>query len=228
MSNALESSVLEGRAFGQHVDDGSPRQRASSPPSPTTSEELALSSEDNNCAAMDSAAHTKTLEHDGPQTGVKGVRADARHAAQIERGQRDEAVRNINARMESSALGKSRTWEQDEEEHRAEAEAGVKPGRSVAASRLADSDDEELAAIRRQRLQNIKSQAASNENRRKRLAGEAEGSVGGVNLTRTRGNSAFGHLREVTRDQYPNAIDGEGPSTYVVVHIYVRVRRMSV
>ena len=121
------------------------------------------------------------------------------------------------------ALGKNRTWEEDERDRRREAEQGLKPGQ-VRSEADVDDDDEELKMIRTKRLAVLKSQDASNEARKQKMLG-AESSSGG---TETYGSSphsrTFGHLREVDADHYAHAIDGEDPSVFVVVHIYVKVR----
>lgn len=204
MSDSLEQNLLAGAEPQIGLSSRSS--------SPTTSEELELG---------DSYAFG-TDYRDGPQTGVKGVRNDAKVAEQQKSQQRAIDVRQTNARMESKALGTHRTWEQDEIDRRAEMESGLKPGQTYPKSRLTDESDEELADIRRRRLHNYQSQAASNEARRRRMAGEDNTDGPQTLLPQTTGT--FGHLREVKADQYVHAVEGEDPSTYVVVHIYVKVR----
>jgi hypothetical protein len=157
--------------------------------------------------------HPSLGAHSGHNTGVKGVRNDARRHEEAQRALRGDQIRDTNERMSRKALGKFRTWKEDEADQKREAEAGVKPGEIV-------PPQNDLREIRQRRLDSFKSQAASNEARRKKMAGEedAGGVGGGV------GNSFFGHLREVGPDQYANAIDAEDPNVFVVVHIYVKVR----
>lgn len=174
--------------------------------SPTTSEELSASSMDED--------NQMPIQHGGYQTGVKGVRADAQYQAQLDSAQRASAIKDRNVQMQSKALGTQRTWKEDEEQNRLEREAGVKPGQNVSPH---DSDEDELAEIRRKRLQNLKSNQAANESRRRRMAGEDVGTN-----QNARGGGVYGHLREIGPDQYVQSIDGENKDTFVVVHIYVK------
>lgn len=175
--------------------------------SPTTSEELG-GEDDYNASIGSKTALTEA--HDGPNTGVKGVRADAAWHANEEKAKRSDAVRATNKRMESMALGKNRTWDVEEAQRREERAAGVTIGQSTAkAYAQDDEDDDELESIRMRRLQSLKS-------RRKRLAGEFDGN------TDAKQSQHFGHLREVGHGQYVQAIDNESKSTFVIVHIYVK------
>jgi hypothetical protein len=159
--------------------------------------------------------HSSLGPQTGHNTGVKGVRSDAQRHAQVQKALRADQVRATNERLEGMASGKNRTWEEDEADRKREAEMGLKPGQSSRNSD--DEDDEELRAIRQRRLGTLQSQAASNEARRRKMAGEDESnqstSTGGM----------YGHLREVGVDQYAHAIDAEDSNTFVVVHIYVKV-----
>lgn len=174
-------------------------------PSPTTSEELSVSSLDEE--------NQGPIQHGGYQTGVKGVRADAQYQAKLDSEKRSATIKDHNAQMQSHALGTQRTWKEDEEQNRLEREAGVKPGQNTSPH---DSDEDELAEIRKKRLQNLKSHQTANESRRRRMAGEDVGSN-----QNSRGGF-YGHLREVGPDQYVQSIDGENKDTFVVVHIYVK------
>ncbi|UZJ52964.1 hypothetical protein CBS101457_002284 [Exobasidium rhododendri] len=161
--------------------------------------------------------------YSGHNTGVKGVRNDARRHEEAQRTLRNDVIRSTNARMERKALGKSRTWQEDVADQKREAEMGMKPGQELRLNSTErqqqqddDEDDGDLYEIRQRRLDSLRSQAASNEARRKRLAGEGEADQ------RSGFGASFGHLREVGPDQYAHAIDGEHPSVFVVVHIYVK------
>ncbi|PWN37232.1 thioredoxin-like protein [Meira miltonrushii] len=173
--------------------------------SPTTSEELSASSMDED--------NQRPIQHGGYQTGVKGVRADAQYQAQLDSEKRAAAIKDHNAQMQSQALGSQRTWKEDDEQTRLEREAGVKPGQNASPH---DSDEDELAEIRKKRLQNLKSHQTANESRRRRMAGEDVGS------NQNARGGFYGHLREVGPDQYVQSIDGENKDTFVVVHIYVK------
>lgn len=175
-------------------------------PSPTTSEELS------NSSSMDEDRQ-RPNEHGGYQTGVKGVRADAQYQARLDSANLSKAIKDHNAQMESKALGTQRTWKEDEEQNKLEREAGVKPGQSTISH---DQDEDELAEIRKKRLQNLKSHQTANESRRRRMAGEDLGS------NQNARGGVYGHLREVGPDQYVQSIDGENKDTFVVVHIYVK------
>lgn len=192
----LEQSILN-RSLSQRADFAAGR-----PASPSTSDELDLSDE--------KQSESIVASHRGAQTGVKGVRADAAHHGMLARERQAEEIKATNARMEAMALSKTRTWKEDDAERKREMELGIKP-----AQKTVESDEEELTELRNRRLQNLKSQAAANESRRKRMAGE-EGQ-------HRPARCAFGHLREVGPEQYAQAIDGEDASTYIVVHIYVKV-----
>lgn len=162
------------------------------------------------------ADHPSLGPRRGANTGPKGVRVDAKRQADTQRAIRADQVRETNAQMERMALGKSQTWKEDEAIRRREAEAGVKPGQLVSTER--ESDDEELAEIRQRRLDTLKGQAASNEARRQRMAGDGRVGTGGLGAA-----GPFGHLREVGPDHYAHAIDVEDKAVCVVVHIYVKV-----
>lgn len=214
--NAIEQQILHGTRPG----DDSPTRRSNSGSLGDDDEENVVEYEEDGTILMD---HPSLDPRSGPNTGVKGVRNDAQRYTQVQRAIRADRLQRNNERLQSKALGKNRTWEQDEADQKREAEQGLKPGQQI----QVDSDnegreeDDELREIRQRRLDALQSQAVSNEARRRKLAGEDEASQG----TRSGGNLGFfGHLREVGADQYAYAIDTEDKNVFVVVHIYVKVR----
>lgn len=221
-TNAIEQQMLHGLRADN--EDDAREHRTDSEAETESNDEDAIDDDDDERYTSD-RYQPKMMDHSslGPQagynTGVKGVRSDAKRHEEVQRALRADQVRAKNERMESMALGKSRTWEEEEADRRNEAEQGLKPGQAASRSGkdCGDDDDEELEVIRQRRLGTLKSQAASNEARRRKMAGEEESDQS------TGAGGMFGHLREVGADSYANAIDTEDKNTFVVVHIYVKV-----
>lgn len=211
MATPTEQRILQGIPDddGRHFD-GTRSPTRSVSPSILAEGDSATGNEGNPASSL----RGQNPHHGGPKTGVKGVRADARAHSTAAQAQRAAQIEANNRRMKSMALGNQQTWVEDEESRRQAAEG--------------DSDDAELEAIRRKRLEEMKSthQVAANEARRRRLAGEDtpqqnSPKLGVSNTSRSKG--LFGHLREAGPTNYAQAIDGEDPATIIVVHIYVKV-----
>lgn len=225
--NAIEQQILHG---APRLGDDSPTRRSDSESdSDDNKENDDVGYEEDGLKMMD---HPSLDPQSGPNTGVKGVRNDAQRYAQVQRAIRADQLREHNERLQSKAMGKTRTWEQDEADRKREAAQGLRPGQTqidsdqddddvVVVGGGGENDDEELGQIRQRRIDALQSQAASNEARRRRMAGEDEASQG----TGAAGSLGFfGHLREVGANQYATAIDTEDKSVCIVVHIYVKVR----
>jgi hypothetical protein len=208
MSDALERAILEGASVPDALAARERREAATPPrtPSPSTSDELGSDLSDH--AHEDDDAAVVPEDRPGANTGPKGVRADARAAAATTRAQRAEQVQSTNERMQRMALTSDTTWEEDVH---------------------ARSEAAELEQLRAQRLKELQAaQAAADERRRQRLAGEgdeerAPGPRGIYSGQATRRTGVFGHLREVDEQGYVDAIDREASGTSVVVHLYEKV-----
>ena len=226
MATAFEQQILHGGLpTSGPASSSSPRRT----PSPSTSDELGSDLSDGHDAAAAAAPSSLGLSMgqprpQGPQTGVKGVKADAKAYRESSKQRKSALVNGINKRMESMALGRNRTWKEDDEDRAQRAAAAESGGGSGRSDGNASDDDEELDDIRAKRVEEIKStQAASNEARRKRLAGEGVDNPPKGLSPNLRPKGLFGHLREVGPGGYAQAIDGENGATMIVVHIYVKV-----
>lgn len=233
MATTFEQKLLHG-GLSTSSESSSPPHRASSP---STSDELGSDLDDSKTPHSSSLGlSTGQPRTSGPQTGVKGVRADAKASRVFAKEKRAAVVNGINRRMESMALGRNRTWKEDEEDRARRAAGKENRGDDNDDENIVngdydedEDDDSELDEIRARRMEEIKStQAASNEARRKRMAGEdvlavADDKPKGLSPA-MRPKGLFGHLREVGPGGYAQAIDGEDDATMIVVHIYVKVR----
>ncbi|KAF0466647.1 thioredoxin-like protein [Gigaspora margarita] len=131
------------------------------------------------------------LQHGGRQTGPKGVLADHEYHKQYTQQQKFASIAAYNERMLSKALTTT-TYREDELNKALEED--LKDLENIS------SDEEEKEALikyREQRLKEIK----ENENQK---------------LNRKR----YGTLREISSNQYVNAIDNEAPDVCVVIHLY--------
>lgn len=229
MAEALERAIVSGASVEDALETARQAQYRSTSPtrsaSPSTSEELG--SDASRAASPSGGAPSVPVDRPGANTGVKGVRADARASEAAARAERVERVHATNANMERLALNSGTTWREDEALRKLDDEA-------------AQADAAELERIRSARVEQLRAaQRVTDERRRRRLAGEEEeedetvlelpqeGVAGAARRAVSRRTGFFGHLREVDEAGYADAIDREAPTTSVVVHLYERVSILS-
>lgn len=160
-----------------------PRSRSSSPARPSDDDDdgprfTAIDPDPSKGGEMPTRAPGGGKRGHSRNTGVKGVRADYKEA--------QRAKQSGNGALNGLAE-KVRT-------------------KMVVSLDKEEEEDDELAELRRKRLQELQMQGS----------GERRGSD-------ALGNRVFGHLREVGVEGYVNAVEEEDEDVAVVVHLYERV-----
>ncbi|CEH18360.1 Conserved phosducin-like protein [Ceraceosorus bombacis] len=250
MTDAIERQILEGVPLESALASGSRTPPRTPSPSTSDELGSDLDDDQRQSRRKDAdgaiQSHSEVpIDRPGANTGPKGVRADARAAEGAARKVRDGAVQERSARIESGALNSQLTSHEEDALRRQEAAIGGKVTTATSGAREAEA--QELENLRAARIAELRrAQKVADERRKRRLAGEDEdvealaenlaelqsdatgpalvvpqSGLGGLpRKPASRRTGFFGHLREVDQDGYADAIDREGPTTSVVVHLY--------
>ncbi|CAO1635878.1 unnamed protein product [Parajaminaea phylloscopi] len=206
MADPLEKSVLDG-SFFRGPRTPSPTRTASTASEPSSSRSPS--------PVGDAAPKSNTVvQHSGPQTGPKGVRADRNAAVAHDRQQKRDELRKINSELKKLAL-EAGTWR--EQEKLAARQVLLREQLEDLENRAAgeessgeDSDDNgDGDAVRRYRAQRIRELAGRSP---------AQNALQSTSQPR-RVRGHYGSLIRVGASQYASAIDEVPPGTSVVVHI---------